>query len=115
MITSKGAYFIADTQVRPPERQELAEVARAANPCSALQYQTKVASVYIPTSAVTNRSSARCRHATALLKASIRDRGGCEMRAIRVSRPPNLISAVELEGDQYAYHANLDSAMSPIR
>jgi malate dehydrogenase (oxaloacetate-decarboxylating)(NADP+) len=43
MITSKGAYFIADTQVRPnPSAEELAEMAALGrDPRPALQYQAQ--------------------------------------------------------------------------
>ena len=43
MITSKGAYFLADTQVRPnPSAEEIAEMAvLAADPCAALRHRSR--------------------------------------------------------------------------
>ena len=72
MITSKGSYFIADTQVRPnPSAEELAEVASlAAIHVQRFNMKPRArASCHIPTSAAYDTDSSRkMRRATALLK-----------------------------------------------
>jgi malate dehydrogenase (oxaloacetate-decarboxylating)(NADP+) len=70
MITSKGAYFIADTQVRPnPSAEELAEMAAlAAIHVQRFNISPRSPSCHIPTSAVMIPTSRKMRRATALLK-----------------------------------------------
>ena len=71
MITSKGAYFIADTQVRPnPSAEELAEMASlAANHVQRFNMKPKVAFVsHSDFGSYDTESSRKMRRATALLK-----------------------------------------------
>src|SRR5438552_12734486 len=71
MITSKGSYFIADTQVRPnPTAEELAEVASlAAIHVQRCAMKPRVASVsHSDFGSYDTDSSRKMRHATALLK-----------------------------------------------
>ncbi len=71
MITSKGAYFIADTQVRPnPSAEELAEMAAlAAVHVQRFNIKPKVAFVsHSDFGSYDTESSRKMRHATALLR-----------------------------------------------
>ena len=71
MITSKGAYFIADTEVRPIRARKNFAKWRHSPPttCSASTSSPKSPSCRIPTSAaMTPNSSRKMRRATALLK-----------------------------------------------
>jgi malate dehydrogenase (oxaloacetate-decarboxylating)(NADP+) len=71
MITSKGSYFIADTQVRPnPSAEELAEVASlAAIHVQRFNMKPRVAFVsHSDFGSYDTDSSRKMRHATALLK-----------------------------------------------
>jgi malate dehydrogenase (oxaloacetate-decarboxylating)(NADP+) len=71
MITSKGSYFIADTQVRPnPSAEELAEVASlAANHVQRFNMKPRVAFVsHSDFGSYDTDSSRKMRRATALLK-----------------------------------------------
>src|SRR6185312_5561151 len=71
LITSKGAYFIADTQVRPnPSAEELAEVASlAANHVQRFNMKPRVAFVsHSDFGSYDSDSSRKMRRATALLK-----------------------------------------------
>lgn len=70
-ITSKGAYFIGDTQVRPnPTAEELAEMASlAANHVTRFNIKPKIAFVsHSDFGGYDTDSSRKMRHATALLK-----------------------------------------------
>src|SRR5258708_1656139 len=71
MITSKGAYFIADTQVRPsPSAEELAEMAAwAAIHVQRFNLKPKIAFVaHSDFGSYDTESSRKMRRATALLK-----------------------------------------------
>src|SRR5260221_11108494 len=71
MITSKGAYFIADTQVRPnPSAEELAEMAAlAAIHVQRFSLKPKIAFVsHSDFGSYDTESSRKMRRATALLK-----------------------------------------------